>query len=84
MNPDIQRIERYRRKVMASETPIIVHDGDCDFFSRHVCTCGLLHALAVMPTEAEKLYPKYWEESAQQAAMMDVIDMHRKKDEVTK
>lgn len=54
--------KRYFRKVMAHPDGAIVHHGDCYYWDRHICTCGLLHDLMPM-SEPEKIYSKFWEES---------------------
>lgn len=50
----------------------LIHDGDCRFWGKHVCTCGLIHRL--MPyrvEEVEKYYPDYYEDLAHHQHHLD-------------
>lgn len=55
---------RHFRNIAGSPDGAIAHDGDCGLYNAYlgVCTCGLHHALIIIPNDAEKIYPKYWEE----------------------
>jgi len=54
---------RHFRKPMAHPGGAIAHDGDCCIYRLfRICTCGLHHELMCIPDDAEKIYPKYWEE----------------------
>lgn len=64
---------RYFRKTIAVPKGSIVHDGDCQVFRVHICTCGLLHTLMPYPEDAKRLYPKYWDEVARQDMLLDHI-----------
>lgn len=49
----------------------LIHDGDCHFWGKHVCTCGLLHRLAPMVEENEKYYPDFYEDLAHHQHHLD-------------
>ena len=34
----------------------LIHDGDCHFWDRRVCTCGLLHQLRPMANRADLMH----------------------------
>ncbi len=54
---------RHKRKVKAYPEGFIAHDGDCGFYRLYrICTCGLHHELKIIPNDAAKIYPKYWDE----------------------
>ena len=55
---------RHKRQVQAHPEGIVTHDGDCGIYRLfRICTCGLHHALLPITNgDAEKIYPKYWEE----------------------
>lgn len=54
---------RHKRKVHSHPERVIAHDGDCGIWRLFkICTCGLHHELMIIPDEAEKIYPKYWDE----------------------
>ena len=58
---DIKR--RYFREVSACPDGMVTHHGDCHYYRVRICTCGLLHDLMAMPTQAEGLfshYPTQW------------------------
>ncbi len=63
---------RYFRKVMAHPVGAIVHDGDCNFFSRDICTCGLLHELTWL-CEPVKVFAEYWQQLAEQDRVFEKI-----------
>ncbi len=55
--------QRHNRKVISHPEGVIAHDGDCGIWRLfRICTCGLHHELMCNPDEAEKIYPKYWDE----------------------
>ena len=50
----------------------LIHDGDCFFWDRRVCTCGLIHALAPASAEVQETYRgDYGLDAAQQRHVMD-------------
>lgn len=54
---------RHFRKVMAHPDGAIAHDGDCGIYRIFkICTCGLHHALMIIPDVATRIYPKYYDE----------------------
>ena len=64
--------DRYFRKIIAHPAGAIVHDGDCNFFSRSVCTCGLLHELCWL-SEPVKVFEEYWQHLAEQERIFEKI-----------
>ena len=56
-----QAAPRYR-----SKDGRLIHDGDCRFWSKHICTCGLLHWLAPQIPKEDWFY----QETAQQDAAL--------------
>jgi hypothetical protein len=70
---------RHFRKVAAYPDGVITHDGDCGIYRIfNICTCGLHHALMVIPDDATKIYPKYWDEQEglSKVDMLMNIDAH--------
>lgn len=54
---------RHWSRVHAHFEGAIAHDGDCGIWRLFkICTCGLHHELMMIPDDAEKIYPKYWDE----------------------
>lgn len=49
----------------------LIHDGDCLFWDRKICTCGLLHHLLPRADRLE-LYPDFWTEQAAHSTMIDL------------
>lgn len=49
----------------------LIHDGDCYFWDRRVCTCGLLHHLRPMTDRALELIPDFYKQDAAQHLIMD-------------
>jgi hypothetical protein len=55
----------------------LIHDGDCFFWDRKVCTCGLIHHLTPLSgKEQTELYPQYAEDWAQHHYVMDYLLDH--------
>ena len=54
--------QRYFRGTISSPEGVIVHDGDCSYWSMNLCTCGLLNELIFYSNIAAEMYPKFWEE----------------------
>ena len=75
MKPVHYRLRRFQRKVMASKKPIVVHDGDCRFYSLvGICTCGLLHTLIQMP--GHPLNREYRNQMDTQDEAFNILEMH--------
>lgn len=55
----------------------LLHDGDCYWFSSHVCTCGLLHYL--QPREdCETLFPQVNEQMPVHTRMLrEITELRR-------
>lgn len=49
----------------------LVHDGDCSFWDRRVCTCGLLHQLRPMTDRALELMPDFYKQDGAQHLITD-------------
>lgn len=55
-NRETLLLQRYFRKTPAHPEGSVVHQGDCDFFSIKVCTCGLHHDLMVLDPAKQTEY----------------------------
>ena len=52
----------------------LIHDGDCFFWDRKVCTCGLIHRLSHASKEARSSYKGDYEmDAAHQQNAMDYL-----------
>ncbi len=49
----------------------LIHDGDCHFWDRRVCTCGLLHHLRPMSGVQLDLMPDFYKEDGAQLTIME-------------
>ncbi len=49
-----------------------IHDGDCHFWSRKICTCGLLHQLSAKHEPAE-YYPAFDDEMLQHERALNSV-----------
>jgi len=49
----------------------LIHDGDCYFWDRCVCTCGLLHYVKPRAAEFKELMPDIYDQDAAQYVIMD-------------
>ena len=67
---DRRILDRFFRKVIAHAEGAVVHDGDCLFHDKRVCTCGLLHAL-LPAVDPDTLYPRFGEDFAAQARALE-------------
>ena len=50
-----------------------IHDGDCYFWDRRVCTCGLLHHLKPMTDRALELMPDFYKQDGAQSEIMNAL-----------
>jgi hypothetical protein len=58
-----------------TETGRFIHDGDCRFWSMHICTCGLLHYLRPKAAGSGMKHEKaYIEEMAQEDDMFERLE----------
>lgn len=57
----MDRLSRFFRKTAAKPDGTITHDGDCEYYSVRICTCGLLHTLNPI-SDPEVYYEKFWDE----------------------
>ena len=53
-----------------------IHDGDCYFWGRKVCTCGLLHHLQPNPPEDEWFWTELAEQEQQLRRMPKAIPLY--------
>ena len=49
----------------------LIHDGDCYFWDRRVCTCGLLHHLRPMISARLELMPDFFKQDMAQRVVME-------------
>lgn len=56
----------------------LIHDGDCCFWDRRVCTCGLLHNLRPQAERGKALVPDLYKQFAAQDTVMELLLMESK------
>jgi len=61
------------RKSWRERDERLIHDGDCHFFDKDICTCGLLHHLIQITGDEAESSDWLWEETSRQDKQLDRV-----------
>lgn len=73
----LKRLEQFRRFDPSHPEGFICHDGDCDIWRCHICTCGLIHTLLRVPNPDEH-YKKFSEEWSKEESTIEKLIMGKR------